>query len=195
MRSAFSDKGEKRMKDRGAFYVGVLLIVFGGLFLLTELASGLLAPFGIELGWKTAWPFIILFVGLAFWLPIFIWWDKHEQLAGLAIPATIVTTNGLLLLYQNTSGDWDSWAYLWTLEPLAVAMGLLILYFLGHRDRGLLLAVGIVGGIAMVFFTIFASAFGGGILGVLGPIVLIAIGLMVMLGGLKRPIGHGAPEE
>lgn len=180
------------MKDRGALYIGVLLLLLGGFFLFIEAAGTVLAPLGLRFGWGQAWPFIILFVGLAFWLPILIWWDRRRELAGLAVPGTIIVTNGLILLYQNITGDWGSWAYMWALEPIAVGAGLLALYALGHRSQGLLVAAGIICGIGLVFFIIFASAFGG-MIRLLGPAALIVIGVFILLRGLQAQ--SGAPED
>ena len=174
------------MKDRGALYLGILLIVFGGFFLVAQVSSHLWLPFDIHLGWSGLWPLLILLVGLAFWLPIFIWWNRKEEIAGLAVPATIITTNGLILLYQNLTGDWDSWSYAWALEPVSVALGLIILYLLlGRQGRGLLVAAGIVGGVGLVMFVIFAAIFGG-LLGILAPAVLILLGLFIIINGLKQ---------
>ena len=182
------------MRDRGALYAGVLLIVLGGLFALGQIGAQFLKPLGIHFGWAELWPFFILFVGLAFWLPIVIWWDKRESVAGLAIPGTIMTTNGLILLYQNLTGDWDSWSYLWALEPLSVGVGLLMLYLLGSRAQGLLVAACIVGGIGLVFFVIFASAFGG-LIRLIGPVALILIGILILMGGYRRRAEEDRPPE
>jgi hypothetical protein len=171
------------MKNRGALYVGLLLIVLGGFFFLAQTTGRL--PFGIHLGWRL-WPLLVVIVGFAFWLPLAIWWDKRREIAGLVVPGTIVAFNGLLLLYQSLSGNWASWSYAWALEPVSVALGLLFLYYLTNRDPGLLVAAAIVGGVGLVFFVIFASAFGGAIR-FLGPLALIAVGLLVLLGALK---GH-----
>jgi len=182
------------MKDRGALYVGLMMILFGGLFLLIQLSGSLLAPLGIRLGWGELWPFIILLAGLAFWLPIFVWWDRRASVAGLAIPGTIIMVNGLILLYQSLTGDWASWAYLWAFEPLSVGLGLLALYALGDRDKGLLVASAIVGGIGLLFFIIFASAFGG-LIRILGPVALILIGILFLVRGARERVVEEIPEE
>lgn len=182
------------MRDRGALYAGIMLIVLGGLFLLAQLGGVLLAPVGIRLGWAQMWPFFILYVGLAFWAPILVWWEDRARIAGLAIPGTIITTNGLILLYQNLSGDWASWSYLWALEPLAVGVGLLMLYLLGTREEGVLGGAGIVGGIGLVFFVIFASAFGGWIR-LLGPVALILTGILVMVRGIREREASNKPND
>ena len=134
------------MRNRGLLYVGVLLVAFGIVFLIAQTAEVLLAPGEGHHGWRVMWPFLVLLVGLAFWLPLLIWWDRRRELAGLAVPAAIVTTNGLILLYQNLAGDWESWSYLWTMEPIAVAAGLLVIYLLSNQARGVLVAAGILGG-------------------------------------------------
>jgi len=178
----------REMEDRGKFYVGILLLAVGCLFLAAQVTGGWRAPFGIlRFGWAGMWPFLILLIGGAFWLAIFVWWDRHEQIAGLAVPGTIIVTNGLILLLQNVTGRWGSWSYLWTLEPIAVAAGLLALYVLGNRQRGLLVAAAILGGIGVTFFLIFATAFSG-LFRLLGPVVLILIGVLVILSGLGREI-------
>jgi hypothetical protein len=167
------------MKNRGTLYVGILLIVFGGLSLTAEVSRGL-ALWGIRLGWRGLWPFFVLLFGLAFWLPLVVWWDQRKSIRGLVVPGTLIILNGLLLVYQNATGNWESWAYAWTLEPFGVGLGLLMLYALGERSSGLLTAAGIVGGVGLVLFVIFASIFGGWFR-LLGPAVLIAIGLLLLI--------------
>ena len=47
----------------------------------------------------------------------------------------IVTGTGLILLYQNSTGRWQTWAYIWALYPVFLGLGLM---FLGRRtdDEG-----------------------------------------------------------
>jgi hypothetical protein len=182
------------MRDRGILYVGILLVVLGAFFLTAQITNSWDLPFGLRLGWGGLWPVLILIVGMAFWLPIFLWWERKDQLAGLAVPGTIILVNGLILLYQNTTRDWQSWSYVWALEPVAVALGLLALYFLAGRPRGLLIAVLIVGGIGMFFFVIFGAIFGG-VIGLLGPLALIVIGLLIIFQGLRGRPTYRPPEE
>jgi hypothetical protein len=128
----------------------------------------------------------VLFVGLAFLLPLLIWWERRRKLVGLVMPGAIITVNGLILLFQNTLGDFSSWAYLWPLELIAVALGLLFIYLLGEHKRGLTVAAGIVGGIGLVFLVVFSTAFGGGVLRCTAPLLLIGLGLFVVLMSIRR---------
>ena len=181
------------MRNRGSLYFGLLLILLGGVFLLAQVGGVFLEPLGLHLGWADIWPFLILFVALAFWLPILIWWDRRANLAGLAIPGTIIGVNGLLLLYQNTTGDWGSWAYLWALEPISVGLGLLMLYLLGHRQQGLLVAAGILIGVGAVFFVVFSSIFVGWIR-FLAPVVLILVGILAIMRGVRERSAEDGPQ-
>ena len=182
------------MRNRGSLYVGILLLAFGGVFLLAQLSSTLMGPLNIHLGWGRLWPLIILLVGVAFLVPILIWWNERHKIIGLAVPGTIITVNGLILLYQALSGDWSSWAYLWTLEPISVGLGLLAMYALGLKDRGLLIGAAIVGGIGLFFFVIFSSLFGGW-LKFLVPVVLIVVGLVLLMRGFQDRAHEDGPRE
>ena len=45
----------------------------------------------------------------------------------MVIGGTVVTTVGLVLLYQDQTGRWESWAYAWALVgPAASGLGLLL---------------------------------------------------------------------
>ena len=181
--------------DRGSLFAGILLIAFGGLFFVAQMAGGLFRALGLTVGWGQLWPMTIVLTGLAFWLAILVWWDRRAQLAGLAVPGTIVLVNGLLLQYQSLSGHWDSWAYLWTLEPISVGLGLLMLYALGQRARGLLIAASILGGIGIAFLLVFGSIWGGWVLQSVTAIVLILAGVLLLMRGAKAQVRGPFPPE
>src|SRR5262245_12084909 len=94
--------------------VGVLLIGLGLLFLAQQV-------FGFS--WSGAWPFFIITVGLVFFAGVVV----GGRAAGpLAIPGAVITTVGLILLYQSTFDQYQTWAYAWTLLIVASGVGLLI---------------------------------------------------------------------
>ena len=175
------------MKDKGLFYVGLMVLLLGALFFLLNVGSTLFGR-GSLLSIGRLWPLLIIWAGLAFFLPIFIWWENRDQLYGLAMPGTIILVNGLILLYSSLTRDWGSWAFLWTLEPLAVALGLLALYILGARAQALLIAALVVGGVSLALFAILASALGYVAGGIVGAFLLIAFGvILVVRAVLARP--------
>ncbi len=65
------------------------------------------------------WPFFIIIPGLAFLYPA---WKGGPDTAPLAIPGAIITGTGALLLLQSVTGRWESWAYVWTLYPVFLAL-------------------------------------------------------------------------
>ena len=58
-----------------------------------------------------------------------------NNVPGLSIPAFIIGGIGGLLYYQNATGDWNSWAYAWTLIPGFVGLGLLF-FSIQTKDKG-----------------------------------------------------------
>jgi hypothetical protein len=79
---------------------------------------------------------------------------------GMAVPACIVAGIGGILYYQNASGDWNSWLYLWTLIPGFAAIGTILAGLLGDDFRqnirqGLNTLV-----VSLILFVIFSGIFG-----------------------------------
>ncbi len=165
------------MQHRGTLFAGLLLILTGLYFLLVNLTSF------VGLGWAQLWPGFLVLAALAFLLPIAIWWEQHRALAGLAVPGVILLSNALFFFYNAITGDWGAWAYLWSLEPLAVALGLVALWLLGVRQQGLLIGAAVLGAISLGLFVIFGSLFGGHLAVIVASIVLIALGLALMWRG------------
>ncbi|HUZ02967.1 MAG TPA: hypothetical protein VMU89_21705 [Thermomicrobiaceae bacterium] len=104
-----------RGRNTAAGLIGVGLVVAGALLLLGELGVNL-----FEFGW----PFFVIGPGLLFYLGMI---ARGRRGAPLAIPGTIITMVGLILLYQNAFDHWESWAYVWTLIfPTAIGLGMII---------------------------------------------------------------------
>jgi hypothetical protein len=179
-------EGRGRDGERGAMWFGVLLIVLGALFLAGE---------QLNIDWERyGWPVFVIVPGvvlLVLGLAI-----PNEAGLGFAIPGGIVTTVGLLLLYQNTYEAWGTWAYAWALIPGSVGVTF-FLYGLLHRkfdlvDSGLRLA-GIGLGLFIGFGLFFENVIGIGgtsstdVLRKALPFLAIALGaIIVLLGVLPR---------
>jgi hypothetical protein len=175
--------------------VGVLLVALGLLFLAQQV-------FGFS--WSGAWPFFIIAVGLVFFAGVVV----GGRAAGpLAIPGAVITTVGLILLYQSTFDQYQTWAYAWTLLVVASGVGLLIDAAWRNRPERAPVGRAVIGvGVALfvvgfVFFEIalnfsgltdqLPSGLGGRIVGVLGALALIAPGAFLLL----RRSGAGAPAD
>jgi hypothetical protein len=94
---------------------GVILIALGILFFLGKY-------FAIG-NWSSLWPLIIIGAGLAFFIGMF---AGGKQLGGLAVPGSIISVIGLILLYMNYTGQWAAWSFAWALIIFAVGLGVLI---------------------------------------------------------------------
>ncbi len=151
---------------------GLVLILLGGYFLLSNLYPGLpkLLPTAFT------WPWIVVAVGGGLLV--------IGMLVGapdMAVPACIVAGIGGILMYQNTTGNWASWSYAWTLIPGFAGVGTVLSGLIkGSRkdmQEGLKLVL-----ISGVMFVIFSALFGGpALLGQWWPAVLILLGIFVIL--------------
>ncbi|MFN8442836.1 MAG: hypothetical protein U0175_18815 [Caldilineaceae bacterium] len=154
--------------------LGAVLILAGLLFLVGQFVG---ARF-----WELAWPFTILIPGLLLFVGMV---AGGKSTGGLAIPASIVTTLGLLMLFQNTFNYFESWAYAWALIPTAVGVGMMINGVwsdqpgLVEKGRKTAQIGAVMFAIGFVFFELvvrigrFGHIMFGGFL---GPLVLILIG-------------------
>ena len=113
---------EKR--NRTQLVLGILLILVAGWLIATRANPALarfiqLPPFDWPM-WVILTGATLLVIGLLAGAP------------GMAIPACIVGGIGGILYYQNATGNWASWAYLWTLIPGFIGIGELLAGILGQ---------------------------------------------------------------
>ncbi len=164
--------------DRGRIAGAIVLILLGIWFLAVQLVPGLSA---LALSERT-WPLAVIGVGVVLAIIGLITW-----VPGMLVPACIVGGIGGLLYYNNLTGNWESWAYTWTLIPGFVGVGV----FLSALMEGKLGAALSGGGwlilISLVMFAVFGSAFGNlGILGLYWPLLLVLLGVVLLAQGMLR---------
>ena len=168
-------------KNRGSVVGGLVLVLVGLFLLVLQLAPGIANLLRLEF----TWPFIIVGVGLLFFTGILLW---GRSAAGLAVPGTIVAGIGLLLFYQNWSGNWDSWAYAWALIPGMVGVGVILTGLI--EGKSLRQAVNSGGGlilISLILFAIFGFLLGNDGLARWGaPLLLILGGCWLLVRNLLR---------
>jgi len=157
--------------QRTSLTLGVILVVLGALFI----AANMVPPLRYLLNEANTWPMIIevvaaalLILGLAINVP------------DMAVPAVIVAGIGGILWWQNSTGDWASWGYMWALIPAFSGLGMLLAKVLGGNERynaGHALS-SIASG--LVLFVIFGALFNGFTwMGPYWPVLLIAAGLLM----------------
>ncbi|MCI0690665.1 hypothetical protein L0337_01515 [candidate division KSB1 bacterium] len=152
------------VNQRSSIGFGVLLIVFGALFLAANL---------LEIRWRDLWP-ALFFAGAAINFAIFL---GNRSNYGVLMPATILLTYGVLFQYCALAGWWHM-SELWPAFILGPGLGLLMMYRFGKRESGLLIPAFILIGLSAVFFVAFGplrsySRY--------WPVVLIIIGVLLLL--------------
>jgi hypothetical protein len=160
--------------------LGVLLIA-GGVFMIAMINNPQLKSW-----WDSvvSWPIAIVLVGIGLLLLGLV-----LNVPAMAIPASIVAGIGLILYYQNASGNWASWAYMWALIPGFVGFGIVLAGLLGEGRRRIREGLDLML-ISFLMYAIFATLFipllgGPEILGPYGPAVLFLIaGIYVIVRGI-----------
>ena len=188
---------ERRGGSRGATVLGGALIVLGLIFLAGQALN-------MDIG-KVAWPFYVIVPGLA----LATLGLTQRRGSGLTIAGSVVTMVGLVLLYQNATDRFESWAYAWALVgPGGSGLGML-LYGTRSGD-GTMARDGfwtILGALGIFVVGLF---FFEGIIGISGerlplpswvlPVAVMVIGVLVLLRGLtfrdqRGPAWGRTPDE
>lgn len=176
-------------RKRSGTVLGVSLVVLGIVFLFVQVADiRITGRF-----WEFVWPFFVIAPGA---LLLFVVTREGGQMAeAAAVIGGILTMTGLLLLYQNTTDHWESWAYAWALAlPGGVAIGLIVDGVLNNRpdtksSGQKLLKIGLIMfAVGAVFFEVVLDISGffrhSGLRGIALPSILIGLGLLILMGSL-----------
>src|SRR2546428_11907530 len=161
---------------RPSMVLGGLLVLTGAILLAGQFVRADVGYYG--------WPFFVVAPGI---LTLFVALTARGAVSeGLAIFGSIVTVSGLILLVQDATDHFESWAYAWTLiVPGAIGLGM-ILYGLTARRPGNVRAGTRLVGIALVLFLL-GAAFFEGIIGISGYQLDHTTG--VVLGALVIALG------
>jgi hypothetical protein len=170
-------------RNRTQLVLGVILILVAGWLIAERISPNLanlihLPPFDWPM-WVMLAGAMLLVLGLLVGAP------------GMAIPACIVAGIGGILYYQNATGDWQSWAYMWTLIPGFVGIGSILAGILGEDFKS-----SVIHGlntllVSVVLFAVFGTLFGAwtvfGVYGQYVPIVLLfLLGIWLIVRGFLR---------
>lgn len=174
-------------QNRTSLILGILLILFGGWLVVTRQVPGVQDWLENNFTWPM-WTIgaglLVLLIGLINGTP------------GMAVPASIIAGIGGILFYQNETGDFGSWSYMWALIPGFVGIGTMLAALLGENTRANLARGLNLVAISAVLFLVFGTFFGGlAILGDYGAaILLILLGIYVLARGFVRRSRGGENE-
>jgi hypothetical protein len=164
----------------GTAWLGGLLIVVGLVFFVGQ---------WLDIDWGAAtWPFYVIAPGLA----LMAFGLTQRDGSGLTVAGSIVTIVGLVLLYQNATDHWESWAYAWALVgPGGSGLGMLLY---GARSGNSKMArAGFWQVLTAVGLFLAGFIFFEGIIGISGrrlplpewvlPVAVIGLGVLVLIRG------------
>ena len=163
--------------NRATVVIGSVLVLIGAIFLALNV---------LHIDFGQIWPVIFFIIGTGFYLPVLLMPRDRRNLAGLLIPGTILFGLGAIFFYNIFSDNWGSWAYIWTLIPASVGLGLLLAARVGQWG-GDTMKVGfwmfvVSTGACLVL----ASFFGGGNVGAIGAVLLIGLGVVLLIQSIRR---------
>ncbi len=160
-------------RQRSYLASGVLLVLLGVGLLIFQTVPDLRKVLAI----KDTWPLIVIVVGVG--LLIF---GLLINAPGMAVPAMIVGGIGGILLWQNMTGHWGSWSYLWTLIPGFVGVGIMLAGLISGEGIAEALHSGVrLIIISVVLFVIFGAFFGAFVFKEpYWPFVLIVLGVVLV---------------
>jgi hypothetical protein len=158
--------------NAGALIAGTLLIIFG----LMALAG----QFFHMVDWGFLWPFAILGVGALFFVAMF---AGGKGTAAFAIPGSIISGIGLVMLFQNITQHWESMSYFWTLIILFVGIGIYVMgWFAGDENQKRSgWRVMKVGFILFIIFGAFFETIFSSFSNIVFPVLLILLGAYLVL--------------
>ncbi len=170
-------------KKREEIISSIGLIVLGLVLLAYQLIPGLRAWYTLTFSWPMTVimvAFVLLIIGLLTGTP------------DMLVPACIVGGIGGILYWQNATGNWGSWAYVWTLIPGFAGTGTLLAGVIQGKRKEIK-----EGGEAIltsaVLFVIFGALLGGLFselaLETYWPVILIVLGVVIFVKALisSRP--------
>ena len=164
----------------GRLALGVVLVLVGVGWLAARILDVTLDIRGVF------WPWLVVIPGVAILVASFV----SSRGRTLAMFGAVITSIGLLLVYQNATGNWASWAYGWALVgPAGSGAG----RWLHGRVRGVpdevvagrrMVLVGLA--LALVGFAFFEGVLGltldlGEVGDFLLPLLLIVLGVALLL--------------
>jgi hypothetical protein len=156
----------------GTLIGGAILIGIGLLTLIARLVPGL------DLG--SLWPLFIIAFGALFFIAMV---AMGKSGAGFAVPGTIISGIGLILLYQAITDKWQSMSYFWALIVFFVGLGIYIMGRYGEdaSQKKAGTRVMKIGIILFIVFGIFFESLFSSLNSMIFPILLILLGGYLVL--------------
>jgi hypothetical protein len=165
-----------RTRALGVLFIpGLPILTTGGILLFVNTT-------GLWRAWSYLWPLEVLALAAGFLLAA-----AFLRSVWLTLPAIVIGLNGLVLLFCAVTGLWETWAVLWTVEPLALGLMLLVTGAATRSTAVTIVGLAFCGFAGMAFTGISAIvALSWWPMRLIGPGILIVLGAALLLWGLLR---------
>lgn len=162
-------------KNNSTYAWGLILILFGAFLLGRELFPQLRLVFD--------WPWMVIGVGFVFLL-----FAIFTRTGGLAVPGSIISGIGAILLFQNLTNNWETWSFAWALIPgfVGIGIGLATLISPNENQGGWTSSLFLIGISAVMFILFGGSKFFGMDLEFLWPVIIVVFGVFLLVKGFIR---------
>ena len=164
----------------GLFFPGIPIMVTGAILF----AASMLNWWRL---WEWLWPLEILAVAASF-----IAASLYMRAPWLAMPGIIIGANGLLFQFCAITGLWESWAVMWTIEPLSVGVAMLLIGARKHNRAvmrvgvGLCALAGLLAALMMTVLPVRALGASWWLFRMTGPALMIGVGMALVLVNLAK---------
>ena len=162
---------------------GVLLLIVGVIVLASEPLLSLIGGVGVGDDVLRWWPVLIIGLSLFFLVPGLLGGPNRRLRAGMVIPGAILAGVGGALLYTSLADRWGAWASLWAVLPFSFGLGMYAAGWIADAPAFKWIGSAIAGG-GVVAYLVFATAFGGEAFRLIAAIGILALGLVLTIGGL-----------
>ncbi|HEX5013517.1 MAG TPA: hypothetical protein VFV72_05085 [Candidatus Limnocylindrales bacterium] len=182
-------------RGRGLALLGAVALVLGVIaFALEQLSVDVASWLG-----GSGWTLFIIVPGVVLLVASIVL--DEDPAKATSIAGAVVTTVGLLLLYQDQTAHYESWAYAWTLIPAAVGLALVANGLRFHRADHVSVGVRLAAAFGVLFVagiwyfeTIFRTNEAPFDLAENWPVALIILGGVLLVLGLLRGMSRGADD-
>ncbi len=167
------------MRAKTGHIVAALILILLGAYLLAIQFFPTLRVYALN---ESNWPLLLVALGGVLALAGLLTWDPRW-----VVSAIVVGGVGAILYWQNATGNWASWSFMWTLLPGLFGVGILIKRLMQGNLRAGIVQGGILIALSGAAFLIFSSYSGAFIfLGTYWPLLLVLLGIILLAQAFGR---------
>ena len=173
-------------------FAGLTLVVVGIVILGGEWIRSVLVDLGVSPELWAWWPLLLVVLSLFFLVPAFFGGQHRRLRAGMVIPGAVLAGVGGALLYTRLTDRWIPGPTSGASCPSASGLGMYAAGWIADAPAFKWIGSGVAAGGVLAYLA-FATAFGGEAFRLVAAIGIIALGLVLTVGGLAERLSRKSP--